>query len=69
MSDVGDSDVGDKIRRYQWFVVPTLPLFVTPTLHRHVPPTLWGGDLDDHYEAIREQVQFATRSFLGAPHL
>ncbi|MEI6171612.1 MAG: hypothetical protein WCQ45_03930, partial [bacterium] len=25
---------------------------------------LW--HLDDHYEAIREQVQFSTRSFLGA---
>jgi predicted nucleic acid-binding protein len=25
---------------------------------------LW--HLDDHYEAIREQVQYATRSFLGA---
>jgi hypothetical protein len=40
-------------------------LFVTPTLHRHVPPTLW-GDLDDHYEAIRVQARFATRSFLDA---
>ena len=28
---------------------------------------LW--HLDDHYEAMREQARFATRSFLGAPHL
>ena len=41
-----------------------LPDLLVAELCRSQSLELW--HLDDHYESIREQVQFSTRSFLGA---
>jgi len=41
-----------------------LPDLLVAELCRSQSLELW--HLDDHYEAMREQVQFSTRSFLGA---